>query len=121
MKRLKTVLTFATLLLFSTASWAMLPKTATCPMTPRMSVDDIMTRFLDAKTYPNFYMVCGHRGMWYRYPENSAQALNQTISMGIDCIENDIRVTSDGVLVVFHDKQLSARLYNPALSRSGIQ
>lgn len=85
-----------------------------CPDPSTFPVSERMARFLDARRFPDFYLTCGHRGMWYKFPENTAPAIEEAIRIGIDCVENDIRATKDGVLVMFHDKELRARLYDPA-------
>lgn len=89
-------------------------KQLSCPATNRLTPDEVRTRWLDKKRYPNYFMTCAHRGLWYKYPENSEPALKAAIDLGIDCVENDVRATKDGVLVVYHDKELDARLYDPA-------
>lgn len=49
-------------------------------------------------------MIAAHRGAHLDAPENSLKAFQQTIDMGIDIIELDVRCTKDGQLVVIHDK-----------------
>ena len=51
-------------------------------------------------------MVVAHRGDWRGAPENSLQAIENAIEMGVDIVEIDIRPTRDGHLVVIHDKTL---------------
>ena len=51
-------------------------------------------------------MVAAHRGDWRNAPENSLQAIENAIRMGVDIVEIDIRVTMDGHLVLLHDKTL---------------
>jgi glycerophosphoryl diester phosphodiesterase len=36
-------------------------------------------------------------------PENSAAALDHCVTLGVDVMETDVRVTKDGVLVIIHD------------------
>lgn len=49
-------------------------------------------------------LIAAHRGAHLVAPENSLEAFQQTIGMGIDIIELDVRCTKDGQLVVIHDK-----------------
>ena len=50
----------------------------------------------------NIY-VAAHRGASASHPENTMEAFRAAIEMGVDQIETDVRRTSDGVLVCFHD------------------
>lgn len=52
-------------------------------------------------------MVIAHRGNHVWYPENSIEAFESAIRAGVDYIEVDLRETSDGRLVVFHDSNLN--------------
>lgn len=47
-----------------------------------------------------------HRGASGYAPENSVAAFSKAIELGADMIEFDVRRTSDGELVVFHDSRL---------------
>jgi len=47
--------------------------------------------------------IIGHRGAAGLAPENSLAAIRAAIAAGVDAIEFDIRVTSDGKLVLSHD------------------
>ncbi|MBQ6253837.1 MAG: glycerophosphodiester phosphodiesterase family protein [Bacteroidales bacterium] len=49
-------------------------------------------------------LVAAHRGDWRNYPENSIPAIESLIKMGVDMMELDVKMTSDGVLVVCHDQ-----------------
>lgn len=51
-------------------------------------------------------LVIAHRGASAIAPENTAAALREAIRLGAKVIEFDVRVTSDGELVLFHDKNL---------------
>jgi glycerophosphoryl diester phosphodiesterase len=53
----------------------------------------------------NVYVVA-HRGDWRDDPENSLRALLDAERMGVDVVELDVKKTSDGQLVVMHDKTL---------------
>ncbi len=47
-----------------------------------------------------------HRGGKREAPENSLAALVHTVASGVDGVELDVRLTADGVPVVFHDPDL---------------
>jgi len=51
-------------------------------------------------------MVVAHRGDWRNAPENSLQAIENCIEMGVDMVEIDVRMTKDSVLVLMHDKTI---------------
>jgi glycerophosphoryl diester phosphodiesterase len=54
---------------------------------------------LDRSAHP----VIGHRGNRAHSPENTLESIREAIALGVDAVEFDLRVTSDGVLVVMHD------------------
>lgn len=49
-------------------------------------------------------IVIAHRGDWRNAPENSIQAIENSIEMGVDMVEIDVRKTKDGQLVLMHDE-----------------
>lgn len=51
-------------------------------------------------------LVASHRADWRNHPENSIEAMNSAIEMGVDIIELDLALTKDSVLVVCHDRTL---------------
>ena len=51
-------------------------------------------------------LVIAHRGASAIAPENTASSIREAIRLGAKVIEFDVRVTSDGELVLFHDKEL---------------
>lgn len=53
--------------------------------------------------------VVAHRGGAALAPENTFLAFDRAVELGADAIEIDVRMTSDGVVVVFHDED-TARL-----------
>ena len=53
----------------------------------------------------NIY-VAAHRGWSSDYPENTMEAFRAAISLGVDQIETDVRVTRDGELVLIHDAKV---------------
>lgn len=52
-------------------------------------------------------LVVAHRGDWRNFPENSLEAIQSCIEMGVDMVEIDLAKTQDGKLVVMHDKTLN--------------
>lgn len=51
-------------------------------------------------------LIIGHRGASAVAPENTMAAFREAIRVGADGIEFDVRLTSDGVPVVIHDRDL---------------
>jgi glycerophosphoryl diester phosphodiesterase len=52
---------------------------------------------------PAARIVVGHRGAAAHFPENTAPSFDHAVSLGVDAIEFDLRVSRDGVVVVNHD------------------
>ncbi len=50
-----------------------------------------------------YVFVVSHRGDWRNAPENSLQAFQNCIDMGVDMIELDLKKTKDGQLILMHD------------------
>ncbi|MGK7872972.1 MAG: glycerophosphodiester phosphodiesterase [Xenococcaceae cyanobacterium] len=50
--------------------------------------------------------IIGHRGAAALAPENTWEGFDAALSVGVDAIETDIRATSDGELILIHDKCL---------------
>ncbi len=51
-------------------------------------------------------LVIAHRGASAVAPENTAASIREAIRLGAKVVEFDVRTTRDGVLVLFHDKEL---------------
>jgi hypothetical protein len=51
-------------------------------------------------------LVVAHRTCWRNAPENTLQAIEHCIKVGVDMVEIDVRKTKDGELVVIHDETL---------------
>ena len=51
-------------------------------------------------------IVVAHRADWRNYPENSLEAIQSAIDMGVDMLEIDVQRTQDGVLILMHDQKL---------------
>lgn len=47
--------------------------------------------------------VAGHRGDMYNAPENSISSVRSAIDKGLDAVEVDVQMTSDGIVVLNHD------------------
>lgn len=53
------------------------------------------------------FVFCGHRGNMAEAPENTLLGFANAEEVGVDEIELDVRVTSDGELVIVHDRTLA--------------
>ena len=51
-------------------------------------------------------LVVSHRADWRNAPENSLQAIQNCIDMGVDMVEIDLKCTKDGHLILMHDKTI---------------
>jgi len=51
-------------------------------------------------------LIIAHRGASAEAPENTLAAFRRALALGVDSIELDVQVTTDGVPVVFHDASL---------------
>ena len=54
----------------------------------------------------DYVFVISHRADWRNFPENSLEAIESAIQMGVDIVELDVHRTADGELVVCHDKTI---------------
>ncbi|MDP6125563.1 MAG: glycerophosphodiester phosphodiesterase family protein, partial [Candidatus Latescibacteria bacterium] len=50
--------------------------------------------------------VVAHRGWSSVYPENTMRAFSEALDLGVDALELDVHLTSDGKAVVIHDRLL---------------
>jgi glycerophosphoryl diester phosphodiesterase len=59
----------------------------------------------------NIITVIGHGGMGisHNYPMNTYPSLRRALNLGANGVEIDVQMTSDGVLVAYHDYDLSDR------------
>ena len=55
----------------------------------------------------DYVFVVSHRADWRNFPENSLEAIESAIQMGVDIVELDVRRTVDGELVVCHDGSIN--------------
>ena len=65
---------------------------------------DIRERLL--KGDKSSVIVAAHRGDWRNFPENSLEAIDNAIAMGVDIVELDVHRTQDSVLILMHDPRL---------------
>ncbi|HMJ76734.1 MAG TPA: glycerophosphodiester phosphodiesterase [Iamia sp.] len=65
-------------------------------------------------------VVVGHRGASGDAPEHTFAAYDLALQQGADYIEQDLQLTSDGVLVVLHDDTLDRTARGPAESCTGL-
>jgi glycerophosphoryl diester phosphodiesterase len=54
-----------------------------------------------------------HRGGSRLAPQNTLTAFDRAASLGADCIETDVRLSADGVVMVFHDEDTLALTGEP--------
>ncbi len=52
-------------------------------------------------------LIIAHRGVSAHAPENTLAAIRMAIDAGVDGVEFDVRLASDGVPVVIHDATLN--------------
>lgn len=83
----------ALLIALSVSNWCM-------AQTPVKNLDAVFNP--DSKKV----LVTAHRGDWRNAPENSLQALNNCVAMGVDVVEIDLKKTKDGHLINMHDKTI---------------
>ena len=55
---------------------------------------------------PEARVVIAHRGNRAHAAENTLEAFQQAVDLGVDAIEFDVRITRDGVPVVIHDAEV---------------
>ena len=67
-------------------------------------VTEIKNKLSDKNS--NYVAVVAHRGDWRNYCENSLEAIQSCIDMGVDMVEIDLARTKDGELVLMHDRYL---------------
>ncbi len=53
--------------------------------------------------HPDSLVIASHRAAHEVYPENSLKSIEEAIRLGVDIIEIDVRVSSDGVPFLLHD------------------
>ncbi|MCA1685389.1 MAG: glycerophosphodiester phosphodiesterase, partial [Planctomycetia bacterium] len=63
-------------------------------------------------------LIFAHRGYHAEVPENTLAAFDRAVSLGVDGIETDVRLTSDGTAILFHDRLAPDGRDVSSLSRS---
>lgn len=96
------------LLLFFLGSWLSLPAQVTKPA--KANLNQILKDFHQR---PDYVMVAAHRAAHNKYPENSLAAIRETIRLGVDIVELDVRETKDSVLVIMHDRTITRTTGQP--------
>ncbi|MBR0338647.1 MAG: glycerophosphodiester phosphodiesterase family protein, partial [Alistipes sp.] len=67
--------------------------------------DKLLRELRDPKS--DYVFVISHRADWRNFPENSLEAIESAIQMGVDIVELDVHRTADGELVICHDKTIN--------------
>ncbi|HEV8130122.1 MAG TPA: glycerophosphodiester phosphodiesterase [Acidobacteriota bacterium] len=65
-------------------------------------------------------LVLSHRGCHVDVPENTLEAFDQAIAMGVDGIETDVRLSADGLPILFHDRVAPDGRQVATISRDGL-
>ena len=68
------------------------------------SIESLIANLRDS--HNDEVIVVAHRGDWRNAPENSLQAIENCIKMGVDMVEIDVRETKDGQLILMHDETI---------------
>ena len=63
-----------------------------------------MNLYKDFEYFNTPIKVVAHRGDSKYYPENSMVAFKSAIELGVDIIETDVHMSSDGVIFIWHDE-----------------
>lgn len=90
-----TIAALAAGLLFAGAAWGQ-----ACPPNPA-HFDEVRRRVLSPPM--NHVVIVAHRACFAAAPENSPEAIDACWRLGVEVVENDVRSTRDGELVVMHD------------------
>ncbi len=97
LKKIYIVLSLLLVLLVGRESFAQEPKDASV-------VGELIAKLEDPNS--DQVLVVAHRGDWRHAPENSLKAIQNSIDMGADMVEIDVRMTRDSVLVLMHDEKI---------------
>ena len=63
-------------------------------------------------------LILSHRGYHVDAPENTLDAFDRAVSLGVDGIETDVRMSADGQAILFHDRLAPGGRDVSSLSRS---
>lgn len=66
-------------------------------------------------------LIISHRGYHVDVPENTIEAFEQALSMGVDGIETDVRLSADGVPILFHDRLAGPHRDVSSLTKAELQ
>lgn len=77
---------------------------ALCTFAQTDRVTEIRNKLFDPNN--KGVLVVAHRGDWRNACENSVQAIEYAINMGVDMAEIDLARTKDGILILMHDNTL---------------
>ena len=55
---------------------------------------------------PDEFLVIAHRGGRSLGPENTVYTFKRAVDLGVDVLEMDLQTTSDGALVIMHDREV---------------
>ena len=67
-------------------------------------------------TFP--FRLYGHRGAAAHHPENTMASFRAALAAGADALETDVRLSSDGEVVVFHDADGARTCDDPRVVRA---
>lgn len=77
-----------------------------CAQTPgRSRTDAILAELRDPSS--SYIAVVAHRGDWRNFKENTTDAIESAINMGVDIVELDVQLSKDSVLVLSHDRTIN--------------
>ena len=65
-------------------------------------------------------LVLSHRGYHVAVPENTYDAFESALRLGVDGIETDLQLSADGHLILFHDRLTPDGRATASLSRSDL-
>src|SRR5260370_24156081 len=63
-------------------------------------------------------LILSHRGHHQIAPENTLDAFDQAVALGADGLETDIRLSADGLPILFHDRSTADGRSMASLSRA---
>lgn len=75
-----------------------------CPVSHDYFVKNVQDRVLHPA--PNHVTIFAHRACHSAAPENTPTAINECWKQGVEVVENDVRRTKDGALIVFHNPDI---------------
>lgn len=103
-KALRATLTAAIALLWGGAYASSAVAQSVCPAT-HQAFQAVRDRVLHP--HPNHIVVVAHRACFSGSAENTPEAIEACRRMGVEIVENDVRRTKDGHLIIFHDEEVS--------------